>query len=73
MHSAVTEVQISVIRTPEHVHSLANFCWGLLIVKAEKGNATEISYSDARPLITFFLGFHTVTTGNERTSKHSAI
>jgi hypothetical protein len=32
---------------------MAPFCWGLHIVKAEKGKATEISYSDARLLDTF--------------------
>jgi hypothetical protein len=31
---------------------------------AEKGKATEISYSDARSLVNYFLGFHIVTTGN---------
>jgi uncharacterized cupin superfamily protein len=49
MHSALTGVQVLVTRTPEHVH----FCWGLLIVTTEKGKAIEISYSDARSLITF--------------------
>jgi hypothetical protein len=50
MHSAL------VTRNPEHVHWLAHFCWGLLIVTTEKGKATEISYSDARSLVTFFSG-----------------
>jgi hypothetical protein len=40
------------------------FAGGLLIVTTEKGNAVEISYSDARSLVTVFLGFHIVTTGN---------
>jgi hypothetical protein len=30
----------------------------------EEGKAIEISYSYARTLVTFFLGFHIVTTGN---------
>jgi hypothetical protein len=30
-----------------------NFCWGLLILTTEKGNAIGISYSDARSLATF--------------------
>jgi hypothetical protein len=53
MHSALTVVQVLVTRTPEHAHCLAHFCWGLLIVTEEKGKATEISYSDARSLVTF--------------------
>jgi hypothetical protein len=56
MHSALTGVQVLVTRTPEHAHWLAHFCWGLLIVTAGKGKAIEISYSDARWLVTFFLG-----------------
>jgi hypothetical protein len=36
---------------------LAHFCWGLLIVTEEKVKATEISYSDARSLVTFYRGF----------------
>jgi hypothetical protein len=31
--------------------------WGLLIVTAEKGIALEMSYSDARLLVTFLWGF----------------
>jgi hypothetical protein len=42
---------------------VAHFCWGLLIVTAEKGKVTEMSYSDARSLVTF-LGFHIVAAGN---------
>jgi hypothetical protein len=53
MHSALTGVQVLVTRTPEHAHLLVHFCWGLLIVTAEKGKATEISYSDACSLATF--------------------
>jgi hypothetical protein len=49
MHSALTGMQVLVIRTP-----VAHFCWGLLIVTAEKGKAIEISYSDARSLVLFF-------------------
>jgi hypothetical protein len=43
---------------------LAHFCGGLLIATA--GKATEISYSDARSLVTIFFwgGGHIVTTGN---------
>jgi hypothetical protein len=44
MHSALTGVQVLVTRTPDHAHWLAHFCWGLLIVTAEKGKAIEISY-----------------------------
>jgi hypothetical protein len=47
----------TVPRTPEHAHWLAHFCWCLLIVTEEKGKATEISYSDARSLVTFSRGF----------------
>jgi hypothetical protein len=57
MHSALTGVQVLVTRTPEHVHLLAHFCWGLLIVTQKKGKATEKSYSDARSLVTFSRGF----------------
>jgi hypothetical protein len=59
------------------------FCRGLLIVTAEKGKATEISYSDAHSLVHFFWGFILWQQGTcfyvwlwykrERTSKHSAI
>jgi hypothetical protein len=56
MHSAVTGVQVSVTRTPDHARRLAHFCWGLHIVTAEKGKAAEISYSDARSLVTFSRG-----------------
>jgi hypothetical protein len=52
MHSALTGVYALVTRTTEHAH------WrGLLIVTAEKGKSTEISYSDVRSLVTFFWGF----------------
>jgi hypothetical protein len=58
MHSALTGVLVLVTRTPEHAHGLVHFCWGLLIVTAEKGTAIEISYSDARSLVGYsFLGF----------------
>jgi hypothetical protein len=33
-------------------------------VTTEKGIAIEISYSDAPSLVTFYLGFHIVTSGN---------
>jgi hypothetical protein len=52
-HSALTGVQVLITRTLEHAHLLAHFCWGLLIVTAEKGKAIEISYSDTRSLVTF--------------------
>jgi hypothetical protein len=64
MHSALTGVQVLLTRTPEHAHWLVHFCWGLLIVTAKKRNATEIWYSDARLLVTFFLGF--ILRNNER-------
>jgi hypothetical protein len=83
MHCALTGVQVLVTRTPEHAHWLANFCWGLLIVTEEKGKTTEISYSDARSLVTFSRGFILWQQGTcfyvwlwnkrERTSIHSAI
>jgi hypothetical protein len=83
MHSAVTGVQVSVTRTPDHARWLAHFCWGLHIVTAEKGKAAEISYSDARSLITFSRGLKLWQQGTcfyvwlwykrERTPKHSAI
>jgi hypothetical protein len=57
MHSALTGVQVLVTRTPEHAHWLVHFVWGLHIVTTEKGIAIEISYSDARSLVTFFWGF----------------
>jgi hypothetical protein len=57
MHSALTGVQVLVTRTPDHVHLLAHFCLGLPMVTEEKGKATEISYSDARSLVTFSRGF----------------
>jgi hypothetical protein len=38
---------------------IGSFFWGFLIVTAKKGIAIEISYS----LVTFFQGFHAVTTG----------
>jgi hypothetical protein len=53
MHSALTGVRVLVTRTPENAHWLAHFCWSLPIVKAEKRKAIEISYSDARWLVTF--------------------
>jgi hypothetical protein len=40
------------------------FLWGLLIVTTGKGITTEMSYSDACKLVTFFLEIHIVTTGN---------
>jgi hypothetical protein len=40
MHRALIGVQVLVTRTPEHAHLLAHFCWGFLIVTAEKGKAT---------------------------------
>jgi hypothetical protein len=56
---------------------------GLLIVTAEKGQLTEISYSGAHTLVTFFWGFILWQQGTcfyvwlwykiERRSKHSAI
>jgi hypothetical protein len=57
MHSAVTGVRVLVTRTPEHAHWLAHFCWGLHIVAAEKGKATEMSYSDVRSSVNFCRGF----------------
>jgi hypothetical protein len=57
IHSALTGVQELVTRTPEHAHWFANFCWGLLIATEEKGKATEISYSDARSLVSFSRDF----------------
>jgi hypothetical protein len=53
MHSALTGVQVLVTRPPEHAICLAHFCWGILIVTAEKWKATEISYSDVRSLVPF--------------------
>ena len=83
MHSALTGVQVLVTRTPEHAHWLAHFCWGLHIVTAEKGKATEMSYSDVRSLVHFCRGFILWQQGTcfyvwlwykrERTPKHSAI
>jgi hypothetical protein len=83
MHSALTGVQVLLTRTPEHAHWLAHFCWGLLIVTAEKQKATGMSYSDPRSLVTFFWGFILWHQGTcfyvwlwykrERTSKHWAI
>jgi hypothetical protein len=32
---------------------LAHFCWGLHILTAEKGKATEMSYSDVCSLVHF--------------------
>jgi hypothetical protein len=49
-------VQVLVTRTPEHAHRLTHFSWGLLILTAEKGKATEMSYLDARSLVTFLRG-----------------
>jgi hypothetical protein len=81
MHSALTRVQVLLICTPDHAHWLAHFCWGLLIVTKEK--VTEISYSDARSLVTFSRGFIFWQQGTcfyvwlwykrARTSKHSTI
>jgi hypothetical protein len=55
----------------------------ILIATADKGKATEISYSEARSLVTFLRGFILRQQGicfyvwlwykRERTSKHSAI
>jgi hypothetical protein len=83
MHSALTGVRVSVTRTPEHAHWLAHFCWGLHIVTAEKGKATEMSYSDVCSLVHFCRGFILWQQGTcfyvwlwykrERTPKHSAI
>jgi hypothetical protein len=56
-HCALTGVQVLVTHTPEHAHWLANFCWGLLIGTAWKVKATEISYLNARSLVTFLRGF----------------
>jgi hypothetical protein len=82
MHSALTRVQVLVTRTIEYAHWLANFCWGLHFVTEEKGKAAEISYSDARSLVTFSRGFILWQQGTcfyvwlwykrEGTSKHSA-
>jgi hypothetical protein len=57
MHSALTGMQLSGTRTPVHAHLLSHFVLGLLIVTAKKGIAIEISYSDARSLVTFIWGF----------------
>jgi hypothetical protein len=57
MHSAVTGVQVSVIRTPDNARGLVHFCRGLHIVTAEKWKGAELSYSNARSLVNFFLGF----------------
>jgi hypothetical protein len=83
MHSALTGVHVLVTHTPEHANWLAYFYWSLLIVTAEKGQATEISYWDARSLVIFFRGFILwqqetcfcvwLWYKRERTSKHSAI
>jgi hypothetical protein len=51
-----TGVRVLVTRTPEHAHWLAHFCWGLHILTAEKGKATEMSYSDVRSLVHFCRG-----------------
>jgi hypothetical protein len=40
----LTGVQVLVTRTPKIAHCMAHFCWELLIVAADKGKATEISY-----------------------------
>jgi hypothetical protein len=48
MYSTLPEVLVLVTSTPEHAH-----WWGLLIGTAEKGQATEISYSNARSLVIF--------------------
>jgi hypothetical protein len=83
MHSAISGVRVLVTRTPEYAHWLVYFCWGLLIVAAEKGKTTEISHSEARSLVTYFWGFKLwqqrtccyvrIWYKRERTSKHSAI
>jgi hypothetical protein len=77
MHSALTSVQVLFTYTREHNH----WFWGLLIMTAKKGIALQISYSDDRLLVTFFLGFYIVTTGKcfyfcpwgktEKTPQHS--
>jgi hypothetical protein len=56
MHSALTGVQVLVTRTPEHALSSVHFVRGLHIVTTEKEIAIEISYSDARFLVTFLWG-----------------
>jgi hypothetical protein len=53
LHNALTGVQVLVTLTPGHAHCLAHFSWSLLIVTTEKGKAIEISYLDARSLVTF--------------------
>jgi hypothetical protein len=40
-----------------------HFFWGLLIVKTGKRITMKTSYSDARTLVTNFLGFHIVMSG----------
>jgi hypothetical protein len=50
-------------------HSLAcpligSFLLEFTYCDGRERKATEISYSDARSLVTFFWGFHIVTTGN---------
>jgi hypothetical protein len=57
MHCALTVVQAFVTRTPEQTHWLDLLFWGLLNVTKEKWITTEMSYSDARSLVTFFWGF----------------
>jgi hypothetical protein len=83
MHNALTGVQELVTRTPEHAHWLVHFVRGLHFVTTEKRIAMEISYSDARSLITFLWGFILWYQGTrfyvwlwykrEITSKHLAI
>jgi hypothetical protein len=50
-------MQVLVTRTPEHAHWLVHFVRGIHIVTTEKGKAMEISYSDARSLVSFLWGF----------------
>jgi hypothetical protein len=57
MHSALTEVQVLVTRTKSMPMDWFILFWGLLSVTAEKWITIEISYSDARSLVTFFWGF----------------
>jgi hypothetical protein len=88
MHSALTGVQVLVIPPHSRACSLIGslFSGVYMTVMTEKGITIEISYSDVHLLVTFFLGFYIVTTGNmflilpriqnlkrEWTSKHSAI
>jgi hypothetical protein len=80
MQIVLTGVQVLVSRTPEHVHWLAHFCWGLLIAAAEKGKAIEIilfrcsligsfygvSYCDNRERV-FMFGYDTKEKEHQNT------